>query len=140
MSKANTMIDRSQMFEPLIAVHPNLADTCKRSVDDWSGAPEDFPDYALISDLVTECSRMLAAGLENEIRTVMEVVERWHFEGDQYVREVATIGFLEGLQAKNMHDGTVPEDFITFLGPESAFWWRKVTRFWSHGELIVDDR
>jgi hypothetical protein len=70
---------------------------------------------------------------------VFAVVERWHVEGDSYVREAATIGLLEDLQNENLHSSTVPKDFEVFLGPESLKWWRKVERLWAEGEIVSDD-
>ena len=36
--------------------------------------------------------------------TDIEVIERWHLEGDDYVREAATVGLLEDLQNTNEVD------------------------------------
>ena len=50
-----------------------------------------------------------------------------HVVGDDYVRELATIGFLEDLQIANLHhDGTQPDDFVPNLKPVSLWWWEEV--------------
>jgi hypothetical protein len=66
-------------------------------------------------------------------------VEQWHVSGDTYVKEAATVGLLEDLQNTNLHEGTDPDAFRKFLGPESERWWSKVVRFWSEGRLLTDD-
>jgi hypothetical protein len=54
-----------------------------------------------------------------------------HIEGDRYVQELATIGFLEDLQNTNMHPtGSSPADFVPFLSPLSRWWWDEVKLFW----------
>lgn len=134
------MIHPDQMFVLILEAYPEFSSHWNEFYDEWSEEPVDFPYYLLISDLVRECSRLLAAGHEAEIRKIFDVVERWHLEGDPYVKEAAVIGFVEDLQNTNLHSGTSPDDFIQFLGPEGLYWWPKVERFWEHGELIVDDR
>ena len=134
------MIDRDQMFEPMLEAHPAFASLWGSFVDEWSNDPEGLPHYILISDLVSECCRMLNDGEHEHIRRILAVVERWHTDGDENVQEAATVGFLEGLQNRNLHTGTEPTEFIQFLGPESSYWWTKVERFWTLGELLIDDR
>lgn len=124
----------------MLGVHSDFSKLWKEFTDEWSNEPEDLPHYLLISDVVRKCSKMLAEGEKHNVDRVFEVVERWLVEGDPYVREAATVGFIEDLQNVNLHDGTEPRDFIQFLGPESSYWWTKVERFWSHGEPLVDDR
>lgn len=134
------MIERSQMFEPMLEAHPEFSELWDEFIKEWLSEPEGLPYYTLISDVVRECSKILATGQKHRIRKVLSVVERWLLEGDKYVREAATVGFLEDLQNGNLHEGTTPEDFVEFLGPECSFWWKKVERFFSHGEPILDDR
>ena len=128
------------MFEPMLEAHPEFSELWDEFVKEWSSEPEGLPHYVLISDVVRECSKILASGQKYRIRKVLSVVERWLLEGDPYVREAATVGFIEDLQNGNLHEGTTPEDFVEFLGPECSFWWKKVERFFSHGEPILDDR
>jgi len=134
------MIDRDQMFVLMLDAHPGFSELWNEFADKWSKELKGLPYHLLMSDVVRECSKMLAGGQKHHISKILEVVERWLLEGDPYVRNVAIIGFIEGIQNSSVHDGTEPKDFIQFLGPESSFWWRKVDRFWSHGELIIDDR
>jgi hypothetical protein len=73
-------------------------------------------------------------------RRAFAVVEWWHVEGDQFVRDAVTVGLLEDLQNLNLHEhGTKPAQFEEFLGPESRRWWRKVYEFWTKGKPITDD-
>ena len=79
---------------------------------------------------------MLTQGKTETFPIIFKVVEQWHIEGDEYVREAATVGFLEDLQNKNIHVNSEPEDFRRFLGPESKKWWDKLYGFWERGELL----
>lgn len=134
------MIIRDQMFEPIIVAYPNFYNKWQEFVDEWAGEPKGLPHYLLISDLVRECSGLLSSGRTIELGQIFEVVERWLMEGEPYVKEAATVGFIEDLQNENLHTGTEPKDFVQYLKPECAFWWRKVEDFWQRGTALVDDR
>ena len=68
---------------------------------------------------------------------VFAVVEGWHLEGDAYVSEAASIGFLESFQnqlggndrRKGLR-GVRASDFEPYFGPETRRWWEKLDRFW----------
>jgi hypothetical protein len=135
-----TMIQKSDMFEPLLAVYPEFRTQHDAFMTEWADDPEGPPNYLLLADLARECSLLLSTHRRNEVTKIFGVVENWLLNGDHYVQEAATIGFLENIQSINFHEGTAPDDFLPFCGPEAQFWWGKVARFWSHGELLVDTR
>lgn len=134
------MIDRHAMFTPLLAAYPGFKTQHVAFMTDWADDPEGPPNYLLLGDLARECSMLLANDRQTEVREIFGVVEDWLLNGDKYVREAATIGFLEDIQNSNLHKGTEPDDFLPFCGPETLFWWEKVTLFWSHREAILDTR
>ncbi|WP_162930117.1 hypothetical protein [Pseudophaeobacter sp. EL27] len=134
------MINRKQMFEPIIVAYPNFYGKWQEFLDNWAGDLDGLPYYLLISDLVCECSELLSSGRTEELGKIFEVVERWLMEGEPYVKEAAIVGFIEDLQNENLHTGTEPKDFAQYLQSETAFWWGKVEDFWQHGTVLVDDR
>src|SRR5215471_13497030 len=66
-----------------------------------------------------------------EFPAVFDSIERLHIEGDDYVREAAIIGLLEGIQNTAGHRGLDPEVFAPYLKPESTKWWKKLNAFWN---------
>lgn len=66
-------------------------------------------------------------------RCPFDVIERLHLEGDTYVRELATIGYLEGIQNAADADqiGGGATALEPFLGAESARWWQGLNAFWT---------
>lgn len=134
------MLDRETFLSPLLDAYPGFRPQWEEFEAMWSGENTAAPYYILIGDLVQECSTLLRGNREAELARIFSVVERWLLEGDRYVHDIAIVGFLEDLQNTNLHRGTHPSDFERFLGPEGAYWWKKVDRFWSARELIVDDR
>ena len=98
--------------------------------EDWANEPEQ-PLYLFASALVLHLTELNAADRREEFPGVFAVIEQMHTEGDDYVRELATIGFMEDLQSTNMHpDGSAPVDFLGWLSPVSHWWWDEVELFW----------
>ena len=62
---------------------------------------------------------------------IFEVVEKLHIEGNEFVKEAATIGFLEGLQNIAGNRDLEPEVFYKYLKPISAKWWNELNKFWN---------
>lgn len=88
--------------------------------------------YLFASALVFHLTELNAAGRRDEFGAVFCVLHRMEAEGDSFVRELATIGFLEDLQNTNMHAcGSAPEDFLVFLSPLLQWWWEEVRLFWN---------
>ena len=73
--------------------------------------------------------------LDPEVDAVFDLIERLHVEGDEYVSELATIGFLESLQTPG--DTAVMAACERRLGPESRRWWKGLLGFWGGGAPYV---
>ncbi len=73
---------------------------------------------------------LLARGETDEVAALLNVVERLHNEGDEYVRELATIGYVEDLQqCADCHHQVNRQDLLRFLGPVTKQWWDALERF-----------
>lgn len=71
-------------------------------------------------------------GARDELRRGFHVIELLHSEGDEYVRELATIGYLEGAQTAASHTTDVSAStFEEYLGHESRRWWDGLNDFWA---------
>ena len=125
-------------MEPVLEACPTFRPTWDAFVEEWRSEPT-LPHYLALADLARHLISALAARDLETLTRVFAVVERWHLEGDQYVREAATVGLLEDLQNESLHTSTSPAEFEPFLLPTSLEFWRKVERFWAKGEIIKDD-
>lgn len=126
------------MMEPMLEASPAFRPHWEEFAEEWK-SEGDKPLYLALSGLARHLIAALAAGDRVTLARAFEVVERWHVEGDAYVREAATVGLLEDLQNEGLHESTTAKDFEPFLRPESLRWWGKVDRFWSRGEIITDE-
>jgi hypothetical protein len=114
----------------MVAACPSFAPAWADFLRAWKGEP-DPPLYLALGELAGHLVAMLERGDVADFERIFRVVEGWHVDGDAYVREAATIGLLENLQNTAIHTSTSPDQFLEYLGPESARWWNRVERFWS---------
>lgn len=126
------MIRRQDMMELLVKACPSFA-------PQWDeGSQGDFLDlegnllgYVALGGFAHHLVRLAIAGRIEEFPAVFEVVERLHLEGDDYVREAATIGLLEGIQNIASNRSLDQALFEPFLLPESRKWWDRLNDFWA---------
>ena len=86
--------------------------------------------YIVLGRFAYHLVELHQTGSEAEFFDVAELIERMHAEGDEYVREAATIGLLEGIQN---YSGVSELDLVYFrsiLRPESQRWWDSINKFW----------
>jgi hypothetical protein len=134
-----SVISRDSMMQPVLRASPSFEPVWREFVAEWQGQPEGLPLYLVLSDLARHIASLFARGVDSELREIFGIIEEWHLHGDAYVREAATVGLLEDLQNTNVVGEHVPARCLSYLGPESLRWWRKVENFWEKGELIRDD-
>jgi len=119
------------MFTPILEVCPSFQLTWDEFVDEWKDEPDGLPQYVALSELAGYVIGMLEKNESDGVKAIFGVAERWHLDGDPYIREAATVGFLEDIQNTGLHKGrTTPDDFVKILLPETKFWWSKVEEFW----------
>ena len=132
------MINRAAMMAIITEVCPGFAGPYDAFLAEWHNEPE-LPYYLALADFSCHLIALLQTGERSQLDSAFEAIERLHTEGDQYVREAATIGILENLQNMNLHSSTKPDHFIEYLRPASLRYWHKVEDFWDDGKIITDD-
>ena len=130
------MIARSEMFTPLLEADASFEPRWLGFISDYADEPE-LPLYIALGEFAQHLIERQQRGDTHGFDAVFDVVERWHTEGDTYVSEAASIGFLESLQNQlggnergNRVSGVRASDFEPYLGPETRHWWEKLYRFW----------
>ncbi len=88
--------------------------------------------FLLAGAFVRHLTALNGAGRREEFPGVFDLIEDLHVRGSDYVRNLASVGFLEDLQNANMHPANSrPEDFVPYLRPVSRWWWEEVALFWA---------
>jgi hypothetical protein len=124
------MLAKDDMMPVLLAACPSFAPLWQEFRAEWHGE-DDLPLYVALGDLARHLIGLVERGEMDELPAVFRVVERWHREGDEYVREAATVGLLEDLQNLNLHEhGTDPAQFRAMLGAESRRCWDELAASW----------
>lgn len=129
------MLHPDEVVPLLLAAVPSFADAWRDlehdpiHVDEESGERLHYLDAG-------EFTRHLAVlqrrGATEELQRAFAVIEVLHVDGDHYVQELATIGFLEGIQSAASHaDDVSASDFERYLGPVSQRWWSGLDEFWA---------
>ena len=131
------MITKAQMIEPILAVSPGFSPAWNEFLNEWPDEKE-LPIYLALSELARYIAKLHTGGKIEELKNIFLVVEKWHLEGDSYVREAATVGLLEDLQNSNVVGDGVPRALEEHLLPETRKWWDKVNIFWVKGEIISE--
>ena len=86
--------------------------------------------YVVMGDLADHLLSLYKENKTEEFNELSKVIEAMHIDGDGYVKELATIGFLESIQNVWSNNGVDPKKFTKYLRPESKKWWDELNDFW----------
>jgi hypothetical protein len=115
-------------------VMPLLLGACPSFTEKWEEHRAVYGDedllYVDLGEFAGHLVELHRTNQTHEFPGAFDVIERLHLEGDDYVREAATIGMLEGIQNVAGNRGIDPEVFAPYLKSASAKWWRQLNDFW----------
>lgn len=118
------MITSDQVMSKILEACPSFQET-------WDTSDDQELLYVVMGDLAHHILKLHRTGRTEEFVPLGAVIEQLHVNGDGYVRELATIGLLEGIQNVWGNSNADPEDFYPFLLPESRKWWKELNDFWA---------
>jgi hypothetical protein len=97
------------------------------------GSPAGRLGYLDAGDFVRHIVALKLSGQTAEFPAVFDVIERFICEGDEYVKNLGAIGYVEGFQMMTVTAaGLDPErDFRPYLRPKSEEAWEALNRFWT---------
>lgn len=127
------MISRHDVMGLLVEACPSFAESWASLQHEATYLNDDGTrlHYLDAMELADHLAALHRAGHDDEVRAAFAVLERLHLEGDAYVRELATIGYLEDVQGRFITEPDELARLESMLGPESARWWRGLRAFWS---------
>lgn len=129
------MIAKEQVTGLLIAACPSF-EAASREHKAYYG--EDLL-YVELGEFANHLLKLHQSQQTAEFPAVAQLIERLHVEGDANVREAATIGLLEGIQNVWGNSGVDPQEFFSFLLPESVKWWDSLNKFWNREIRFVGE-
>lgn len=123
-----------------VDVMPLLLGACPSFLPVWYEIEDEHRDahsqggrlcYLDAGDFARHVVEMHRSNHRRWLQNAFDIIERMHVEGDDYVRELATIGYLEDIENMAGHAGVDPTVFEQHLGTESQRWWEGLEAFWS---------
>jgi len=140
-ANALTGVHHARMIEPL-DVMPLLLAACPSFAEEWATTESENLDetspsgrlgYVDAGDFIRHMVRLRLADGTHEFPAIFDVLERLVIEGNDYVRNLGVIGYLEGFQMMTVTgQGLDPEaDFRPWLRPVSERWWERINRLWA---------
>lgn len=125
------------MMEPLLAADPTFRPKWEALIAEYNDDPRP-PIYIALGEFAQHLLEQQERGDTQGFGEVFAVVERWHVEGDHFVGEAATVGFLESLQnCAGGNDRSKAACFERYLGSVSRTWWEKLYSFWEGNETAL---
>jgi hypothetical protein len=113
----------------LVAEFPDFRPRWEKHLEFWEGEPAG--NYNDITQFVYFVVRdVYPSGKTEEVQQAFDLMEYWLKNGNESVRELIVIGFLEDLQNLASRQGFGKEAFVPFLGPKSREAWDELERFW----------
>lgn len=125
------MIQKSEVMELLLNACPSYIKRWKEHSNFYYCNGEEQLLYIDLGDFSGHLVDLYTNNELNEFNQVFDIVELLLIDGDDFVKEAAIIGFLEGIQNIASNSGVKPTEFMRFLKPTSAKWWNNLNDFWS---------
>lgn len=88
------------------------------------------PPYILAGNFAHFLFEMHRLGNCSVVERGLAFIEHLYQDGGQKISELATIGYLEGIQNVWANHDVDPEAVFGLLGEESRKWWRELNKFW----------
>ena len=85
--------------------------------------------YAVMGELAYHLLSLYKENQTEEFNELSKVIEDIHIDGDGYVKELATIDFLESIQNIWINNEVDSEIFSKYFRPESKKWWDQLNDF-----------
>ena len=129
------MIAKEQVIPLLLEACPSFQASYDEHLKDNDGELL----YVALSGFARHLLRLYQQKQTQNFPAVGRLIERLHIEGDNYVKEAATIGLLEGIQNVWGNEHVDPDLFLPYLLPESIRWWNSLNSFWSGKSKFVGE-
>jgi hypothetical protein len=123
-------IKKQEVMELLLKACPSYQGRWKIHIEENYGADEEQLLYIDLGDFAHHLIDLYKTNELEEFPEIFQVIEQLHVNGDEFVKEAATIGLLEDIQNISSNSDLNPNVFIKYLNPESLKWWNHLNAFW----------
>lgn len=124
-------ITKNEVIYLLIKACPSYKKRWEEYVQDNYENGEEQLLYIDLADFASHFIDLYKRNESDEFDAVFDVVELLHTNGDDFVKEAATIGLLEDMQNGLLANQIDTNVFKKYLKKESLKWWNNLDDFWS---------
>jgi hypothetical protein len=114
-------------------VIPIIIESCPSFQDIYNNSDNKELLYVVMGELARHMLDIIMSKDYKRIDDICLAIEEFHVNGDQYVKELATIGILEGIQnvwGNNNREFEINK-LTTYLRPVSLNYWNSLNKFWN---------
>ena len=130
ISYRDDKLTEAEVMPRLVADFPRFRPRWERHLELWKGEPAGgYNDIVQFAHFVVE--DLYPNGNSEDLQRAFDLMERWLVNGNQNLRELIAIGFLEDVQNVASWQAFGKEVFIPFLGPQSRQAWNEIERIWA---------
>ena len=127
----------AEVMPRLIAEFPGFHARWEKHLESWQGEPAgNYNDIAQFVHFVVK--ELYPTGKTADLQHAFDLVEQWLVNGNQNLRDLIVIGFLEDLQNVASWQEFGREVFIPFLGPQSHQAWNEIERTWASKTSLME--
>ncbi|WHY84645.1 hypothetical protein QNH39_18580 [Neobacillus novalis] len=127
-------ITKEQVMGLLLSACPSYSERWEKYLEENYEDGDEQLLYIDVADFANHIIEIYKLNETEEFEAVFEVIELLHIQGDEFVKELATIGLLEDIHL-SLTDKQEHDFFVKYLKPESLQWWNYLFDFWS-GKLF----
>lgn len=121
----------------LVADFPAFRPRWEKHLESWKGEPAgNYNDIAEFVHFVVQ--DLYPSGNTESLQHVFDLMEHWLVNGNENLRGLIAIGFLETVQTQASWQPFGSEAFIPFLGPHCRQAWNEIERTWSGKASLME--
>jgi hypothetical protein len=127
----------AEVMPRLIAEFRGFRPRWEKHLEFWEGKPAgSYNDIAHFVHFVVQ--DLYPNGDTESLQRAFDLMEHWLVNGNQNLRDLITIGFLEDLQNVASWQAFGKEAFIPFLGPQCRQAWNEIERTWAGKTSLME--
>jgi hypothetical protein len=130
-------LNEKEVMPRLVAEFPAFRLRWEKHLDFWKGKPAgNYNDIAEFAHFVVQ--DLYPSGNTADLQRAFDLMEHWLVNGNQNLRDLVAIGFLEDVQNAASWQTFGRDAFIPFLGPQCRQAWNEIERIWAGKTSLME--
>ena len=127
----------AEVMPRLIADFPGFRPRWEKHLELWKGKPAgSYNNIAEFAHFVVQ--DLYPNGNTADLQRAFHLMEHWLVNGNQNLRSLIAVGFLEDVQNVASRQAIGREAFIPFLGPQCRQAWTEIERTWAGKASLME--